>query len=286
MKNIKSKTPAAQFFIKCGKDLPKFFTWTDKNNTNCSIDYIKDQSGCGSCWAVASVSALEDRFCIQSKGKIKAKLSSGYVMSCDTQNYGCYGGYLDYAHNFFVNNGVITGGDFESDEGCQPYPIQPCTYSNGRPNRMPCLNPFTPKCRNKKCTNDWYKYRYEPDEYTYKARKYKFVNGGFFETDECAIQKEIYKNGPVTSGFLVLNDFVYYKEGIYNPVGWNILGAHAVRIVGWGVENNVKYWIVANSWGRDWGENGWFRIIRGVNAVWIEDFAISAEPLLNKIENV
>lgn len=50
MKNIKSKTPAAQFFIKCGKDLPKFFTWTDKNNTNCSIDYIKDQSGCGSCW--------------------------------------------------------------------------------------------------------------------------------------------------------------------------------------------------------------------------------------------
>lgn len=68
------------------------------------------------------MSALEDRFCIQSKGKIKAKLSSGYVMSCDTQNYGCYGGYLDYAHNFFVNNGVITGGDFESDE------VKICSY--------------------------------------------------------------------------------------------------------------------------------------------------------------
>ena len=34
------------------------------------------------------------------------------------------------------------------------------------------------------------------------------------------------------------------------------LGGHAVRIIGWGVENKVPYWLVANSWNTDWGDNG------------------------------
>lgn len=41
------------------------------------------------------------------------------------------------------------------------------------------------------------------------------------------------------------------------------MGGHAVKIIGWGVENNIDYWLVANSWNTDWGDNGFFKIKRG-----------------------
>lgn len=53
---------------------------------------------------------------------------------------------------------------------------------------------------------------------------------------------------------------------------------HIVRIVGWGIENKIPYWIVANSWGRRWGENGFFRILRGNNYSNIESYISSGIP--------
>merc|ERR1712087_172421 len=57
----------------------------------------------------------------------------------------------------------------------------------------------------------------------------------------------------------------------YHHVSGDEEGGHAVRIVGWGVDNGVKYWKVANSWNPYWGEKGYFRIKRGNNEVGIED---------------
>ncbi len=65
--------------------------------------------------AVATASALSDRFCIQTKGKVKLPLSQEYITACDKQNYGCGGGYMDRVNNFTLT-GIITGGDYESDE--------------------------------------------------------------------------------------------------------------------------------------------------------------------------
>ena len=65
-------------------------------------------------------------------------------------------------------------------------------------------------------------------------------------------------------------DFYTYESGIYHHVLGPILGGHAIEIVGYGIEDKVKYWKVKNTWGRDWGESGYFRILRGANECAIE----------------
>lgn len=117
--------------------------------------------------------------------------------------------------------------------------------------------------------------------------EYKWVPA-FFSDDRA--RQEIYDHGPILALFWVYPDFMFYNKGekipsiwcarrpvnnwrldtlitgIYiHKIGWWPLGGHAVKVVGWGVENGTKYWHVANSWGEDWGEKGYFRIRRGTN---------------------
>jgi len=81
---------------------------------------------------------------------------------------------------------------------------------------------------------------------------------------------EIMTNGPVEAAFTVYTDFMLYKGGVYSHVSGTEEGGHAIKIVGWGVDNGTKYWLVANSWSPAWGENGFFRIKRGTNECGIE----------------
>ena len=55
---------------------------------------------------------------------------------------------------------------------------------------------------------------------------------------------------------------------------------HIVLLVGWGEENGEKYWLVENSWGPGWGENGYFRIRRGTDELSIENLAEGADPYI------
>ena len=55
-----------------------------------------------------------------------------------------------------------------------------------------------------------------------------------------------------------------YESGIYKHVSGTLLGGHDVVIIGWGIEDGTKYWIAQNSWGKDWGEQGYFRIVEGI----------------------
>lgn len=63
--------------------------------------------------------------------------------------------------------------------------------------------------------------------------------------------------------------------GVYQHVAGSALGGHAIRILGWGVENGTPYWFIANSWNSDWGDNGYFRILQGKDECGIES-SISA----------
>ena len=91
---------------------------------------------------------------------------------------------------------------------------------------------------------------------------------------------EIYENGSIEVAFSVYEDFCEYKGGIYQHVTGSYLGGHAVKMIGWGVEDGVKYWIVANSWNEYWGEKGCFRIIRGEDECGIESECVTGLPKL------
>jgi cathepsin B len=95
------------------------------------------------------------------------------------------------------------------------------------------------------------------------------------------IKYEIFKWGPVISAIQIYPDFYLFdpKKDIYR---WNKLGkpigGHAIEITGWGVQNNIPYWQIKNSWGSDWGDDGFFKIIRGYNECKIEENIFSVVP--------
>nr|XP_035933075.1 tubulointerstitial nephritis antigen [Halichoerus grypus] len=108
-------------------------------------------------------------------------------------------------------------------------------------------------------------------------------------SNETEIMKEIMQNGPVQAIMQVHEDFFHYKTGIYRHVTrtneesskYQKLQTHAVKLTGWGTLKGAqgqkeKFWIAANSWGKLWGENGYFRILRGVNESDIEKLIIAA----------
>ena len=91
-----------------------------------------------------------------------------------------------------------------------------------------------------------------------------------FPSDAATIQAAIMSDGPVEAAFTVYSDFETYSSGIYQHVSGSYEGGHAIRIVGWGTEDGTDYWKVANSWNPYWGENGYFRILRGSDECGIE----------------
>lgn len=210
---------------------------------NC-IHPVRDQQQCGSCWAFSASEVLSDRFCIASKGQTDVVLSPQTLVSCDSSNMGCQGGYLDKAWEFMVNNGIA------SDQ-CEPY-----TSGSGDSGTCPT-----------KCA-DGSQIKY------YKAANYKHLTG------VTNIQTELMTNGPVQVAFEVYQDFMSYKSGVYHHISGSLLGGHAVVFVGWGVENGTAYWLVKNSWGTSWGEQGYFKILRGKNECGIESNVYTGAPAL------
>jgi hypothetical protein len=89
--------------------------------------------------------------------------------------------------------------------------------------------------------------------------------------------------GSVLSSFTVFDNFMGYRGGIYASTDRTpTVGRHAIRLIGWGRNDDGKeYWIVANSWGRRWGEAGYFRFLKGEDLCGIESadrFSAKLEP--------
>ena len=76
----------------------------------------------------------------------------------------------------------------------------------------------------------------------------------------------------------ILIHFFLPITGVYQHHSDESLGGHAIRLLGWGVDNGTPYWLLANSWNTDWGENGYFRILRGNNECGIESGITAGLP--------
>merc|ERR1719348_2710580 len=253
------------------QDLPTTFdprtAWPDCP----TIKEIRDQGGCGSCWAFGAVTAMSDRICIHSKGEQHAHVSSENLLSCCYScGFGCNGGFPGAAWSYWTRKGLVSGGTYHSNQGCQPYQITPCEHHvNG--SRLPCSEGgTTPKCH-KYCENEEYQVNYDEDK-TFGESSYSI------KRDEKQIQLELLNNGPVEGAFTVFEDFPNYKSGVYQHVAGQPLGGHAIRILGWGEEKGTPYWLVANSWNYDWGDKGTFKILRGEDHCGIESGVVAGMP--------
>ncbi|KHJ98758.1 papain family cysteine protease [Oesophagostomum dentatum] len=231
-----------------------------------SLKIIRDMSVCASAWAMVAASAMSDRVCIRSKSRLQTFISDADILACCTKiddkicGNRCDGGSGYMAWQYAVRFGVCTGGFYFARNTCKPYFYYPCPPSEPYYGECQALEK-QPRCR-KSCQLRYGK--------TYEEDKTYAENAYYVKPEEEAIQKEIMTNGPVQAMFEVYEDFYHYGGGIYAHSAGKIVGAHFAKIIGWGVENGTKYWIVANSWNTRWGEQGFFRILRGVNECKIE----------------
>ncbi|KAF9815355.1 hypothetical protein SFRURICE_011507 [Spodoptera frugiperda] len=257
--------------IATRSSLPESFDPRDKWPNCPSLNEIRDQGSCDSCWALAAVEAMTDRYCIYSDGKQHFHFSAQDLLTCCGHcGAGCNGGYLTEAWNYWQNYGIVSGGNYNSSEGCKPYTIPSCEHHVDGP-LPPCgKTPSTPFCV--RTCESGYNTDYEKDK-----RRGKRVYS--VDSNEESIKAELYNNGPVEVSFVVYEDFFAYKKGVYVYTDAPYAGSHAVKMLGWGVENGVKYWLAANSWNSNWGDKGFFKILRGVNHCGIESQVIAGEPL-------
>nr|XP_021190827.2 uncharacterized peptidase C1-like protein F26E4.3 [Helicoverpa armigera] len=237
--------------INIDKDVPYPPQFDSRQHWKNYISPVVDQGWCGSDWAVSVATIISDRFAIQSNGAEKVTLSPQSLLSCNLkQQQGCHGGHIDTAWIFAKNHGLV-------DEECFPYQAKVTNCPLKKRGNL-----LTDRCR---------------PVVPQRTSRYKVGPPGRLGK-EIDIMFDIMQSGPVQAIMTVYQDFFHYRDGIYrrSRFGNNELkGLHSVRVVGWGEENGDKYWIVANSWGTSWGEDGYFRIARGENESGIESFVVT-----------
>lgn len=230
---------------------PAEWTWADVGGIN-YLTQAKNQhipQYCGSCWAQAATSSLSDRIKIARKAAWPdINISPQVLISCGPMD-GCHGGDAGEANKWMAENGI-------TDETCSIY------QARGHDNGLPCSSLET--CEtcwpSSGCTTPKHYLTYRVDEY------------GHIEGDqELAMMTEIYNRGPISCGISVPDDLVdKYNGGIFIDLTNSTEIDHDISVVGYGVENGTKYWIIRNSWGTYWGEAGFFRLARGINNIGIE----------------
>jgi len=262
-------------------DVPKAWDWRNasldngpaQNYVTKSINQHIPQY-CGSCWAMGSTSALADRIRIARRNAWPdVELAQQTVVYCVSN--GCSGGWASEVYDFAQSTGI-------PQDACQNYVAkgsgQECTAMH--------------TCEN--CP---------PGESCSAVEEGKFLKIKVSEhasiTGEEKMAAEIYERGPIAC-CIDAGPIMQWGYNVWNtPKAKSVFSGspggscdHEISVVGFGEEDNgQKYWVVRNSWGTYWGDNGFFKVERGSNQIGIEtqgcDWAVPIipEPLKPKKSN-
>jgi cathepsin F len=203
-----------------------------------AVNAVKNQEQCGSCWAFATVANIEGAGFVET-GKL-VSLSEQQLVDCDkkTGDVGCSGGLPSNAYKDMI--AAKFGLELEKS---YPYVARDTTCTASTSKEIATIT-------------------------AYQA----------ISTDEDQIAAALVKYGPLAIG-INAGPMQLYHGGIAKP--WKLFCNpkkldHGVAIVGFGIEKSKKYWKIRNSWGSTWGEEGYYRIIRGTGACGLNTMVTTA----------
>ena len=204
---------------------PPSLDW--RNNEGNFVTPVRNQGGCGSCWAFAATAALESSVLrAENTPGVDLNLSEQVLVSCGTSGGSdagsCAGGVIQYASNYIRDTGLPV-------ESCYPY-----TGTDGS------------------CGSACGTYNTS----TYRIVSWADVTGT--SPTVSAIRDALVSYGPLVTTMDVYDDFFSYVSGVYSHTTGDYAGGHAILIVGY--SDAGQYFIVKNSWGAGWGESGYFKI--------------------------
>lgn len=243
----------AQMDVEPAGKFPEHWDWRNASGGKNYLEPVIDQGDCGSCYTVSTVRMLSSRNKIRLGNPDMLPFSISFPLYCAEYNQGCDGGYAFLASKWSADVGLVPA-------TCARY------AEHGQ-----CG--IEPQCLNQMGTQ-------------YRADKHRYVGGYYGGANEADMMRELVNNGPLVVSFEPKNDLMYYNGGIYKSVPdahseWERVD-HAVLLVGYGEEKGQKYWTLQNSWGPDWGEQGFFRMARGINDSGIESIAVAADVAEDK----